>query len=194
MRILKYLSLTLLCSHSIGISHAVEPSEKVPKSIDEITLLGMTLPDNNLNIVRKHLWKIGGFLQAQSTIKQRSVDRFFTWTRIRDSYYVTFRYDSEGNVTSAYRLFRPYSTEFNNQHTAIQTRDVALKIIEQIGKPTLIKRKSWAGSPDYSAYVWQGKQLTVVVDRVGSELYGNVFIEYTVNRDPFLVAEGKTSP
>lgn len=164
-------------------------ADERPKPIDQITFLGLTLTDNDLDSVRKQLWDIGGFKQAKSTKRQRNIDKFFTWSRMRDSYYVEFRYDNAGKITSAFRLFRPQSILFENRRTPISTKAVAQTIVKQIGQPTGIVRKGWGGSPDYTAYIWQNDQLTVEVDREGSERYGNVFIRYTVNRDPYFVAE-----
>ncbi|WP_237260284.1 hypothetical protein [Thiomicrospira sp. S5] len=165
-------------------------ADERPKPIDQITLLGLTVTDSDLDSVRKQLWDIGGFKQADSTKRQRNLDKFFTWSRMRDSYYVEFRYDNAGKTTSAYRLFRPQSIEFDNRLTPISTKAVARTIVEQIGQPTRIIRKGWGGSPDYTAYIWQNDQMKVEVDREGSERYGNVFIRYTVmNRDPYFVAE-----
>lgn len=164
-------------------------ADERPKPIDQITFLGLTLTDNDLDSVRQQLWDIGGFKQADSTKRQRNLDKFFTWSRMRDSYYVEFRYDNAGKITSAYRLFRPQSILFENRRTPISTKAVAQTIVKQIGPPTRIIRKGWGGSPDYTAYIWQNDQLKVEVDREGSERYGNVFIRYTVNRDPYFVAE-----
>lgn len=188
-----HYALLLLIGLSFGTAQAKEtiPKPDQPYPIDQVRLLGLTLVDNDLNVVRRQLWNIGGFLQARSTVKQRNVDKFFTWSRIRDSYYVEFRYDHSGKITSAKQLFRPASIELVNRYSDIKTREVAQELIDQIGQPTSIQRKGWGGTPNYTAYTWQGDQLTIVVDREGSDRYGNVFIKYTVKRDPYFVAQKK---
>jgi len=160
-----------------------------PVPIDEVKLVGMPLTSSTLDSVRSHLWDIGGFLQARSTVRQRNVDKFFTWSNLNDSYYLKFKYNNAGDVVSAYRLFRHESIAFENRRTPIQTREVALKLINEIGQPTQIVKRTAPGSHSYNAYIWQGEQIKVVIDRQGSEIYGNIFIEYTVNKDPFFVAE-----
>lgn len=160
-----------------------------PVPIDEVKLVGIPIVSSTLNSVRSHLWDIGGFLQARSTVRQRNVDKFFTWSNLNDSYYLKFQYNNAGEVVSAYRLFRHESIAFQNRRTPIKTREVALKLIAEIGQPTQVIRKSALGGNSYNAYVWKGNQMTVVLDRQGSEIYGNIFIEYLVNKDPFFVAE-----
>lgn len=187
-------SIIAICILSLGLvplSHAGEtvPKPEKPYPIDEVRFLGITLPDNNLNVVRRQLWDIGGFLQARSTVKQRNIDKFFTWSRIRESYYVEFRYDHAGKITSAKQLFRPASIELVNRYSDIKTREVAQQLIDQIGQPTRLERKGWGGTPNYTSYIWEGEKLTIVIDREGSDRFGNVFVKYTVKRDPYFVAQ-----
>lgn len=156
--------------------------------IKDVTLLGLKLTESNQDKVRTQLWDIGGFLQAKSTIKQRNVDKFFAWSNIRDSYYVEFRYNNAGDIHSAKRLYRALSIEHSNLRTPLRTREVAIKLIEQIGQPTQIIRKGWGGSPSYPSFIWEDEQVTVILDREGSEIYGNIFVQYIVkNVDPFFV-------
>ena len=160
-----------------------------PKPIDKITLLGLDLTKSSLDSVRQKLWDIGGFQQARSTVRQRNIDKFFSVSRFKDSYYVEFHYDNAGKVTSAYQLFEYRTIEFQNRRTPVQTRAVALEIMQQIGQPTQVIRKGWGGMPGYNAYIWKNDLMTVEVDREGSEILGNVFVKYTVNRDPYFVAD-----
>ncbi|MDG4812806.1 hypothetical protein P8629_07285 [Hydrogenovibrio sp. 3SP14C1] len=160
-----------------------------PKPIDKITLLGLDLTKSSLDSVRQQLWDIGGFQQARSTVRQRNIDKFFSVSRFKDSYYVEFHYDNAGNVTSAYQLFEYRTIEFQNRRTPVQTRAVALEIMQQIGQPTQVIRKGWGGMPGYNAYIWKNDLMTVEVDREGSEILGNVFVKYTVNTDPYFVAD-----
>ncbi|MDG6778019.1 hypothetical protein QCB44_04775 [Thiomicrorhabdus sp. zzn3] len=148
--------------------------------LNEVKLLGIKLSDAGLNQVRQHLWDIGGFQQARSTVRQRNIDKFFTWSRLRDSYYVEFRYNHAGKVTSAKRLYRPYSIEASNRRTAISTREVALGLIAELGQPHQVMRKGWGGTLSYSSFIWEDDKMKITVDREGSELLGNVFVEYQV--------------
>lgn len=156
--------------------------------VKDVTLLGLKLVDLNQDKVRNQLWNIGGFLQAKSTIKQRNLDKFFAWSNIRDSYYVEFRYNSTGKVHSVKRLYRSLSIEHSNLRTPLKTREVARKLIPKIGQPTQVIRKSWGGSPSYPSFIWEDDQVKVILDREGSEIYGNIFVKYIIkNVDPFFV-------
>lgn len=154
-----------------------------------VSVVGIKPASADLPQVREHLWSIGGFKQAGSTIRQGNIDKFFTWSRIRDSYYLEFRYNHAGDVTSVKRLYRPYSTEHSNRRTPISTKEVALKLIDQAGQPNRMQRKGWGGTLSYSSYEWEDDNMKIVVDREGSEKLGNVYIEYTVKTaSPYAVA------
>ncbi|BCN93400.1 hypothetical protein THMIRHAM_11850 [Thiomicrorhabdus immobilis] len=148
------------------------------KPLKEVKFLGLKLIDANLNTVRTHLWDIGGFKQASTTIRQRNIDKFFPKSSIRDSYYVTFHYNHAGDVVSVKRLYRPYSIENSNKRTDIQTKDVALKLIKDLGQPSESIRKGWGGTLSYQSYIWQDETMQITVDREGGERLGNVYIEY----------------
>ena len=153
------------------------------KPLKEIEFLGLKLVDANLNKVRTHLWDIGGFLQAKSTIKQRNIDKFYPWSTIRDSYHVTFQYNNAGNVVTVKRVYRPYSVLNQNKRTPIETKDIAMVLAQEIGQPKFIKRKGWGGGLSYSSYLWEDDNIEVKIDREGSEKLGNVFIEYTIKNN-----------
>lgn len=160
------------------------------KPVSEIKLLGINLLEANLTSIRQHLNNLGGFLQAKSTIKQTNTDKFFPWSNNRDSYYFQFRYNHAGKVTSVKRLYRPYSILQSNRRSAIQTKDIALELTKRLGQPTSIIRKGWGGTQNYTSYTWQDDKMTIKVDREGSELLGNVFVEYTVTvHDPYEVID-----
>lgn len=183
------LKSVLIISFMLILPGNVSAAEDRPNPIDKITLLGLDLTQSDLNSVRQQLWDIGGFKQARSTVRQRNIDKFFAVSRLKDSYYVEFHYDNAGKVTSAYQLFEYRTIEFQNRRTPVQTRAVALEIMKQIGQPTQVLRKGWGGMPDYNAYIWKNDLMTVEVDREGSDILGNVFVKYTVNRDPYFVAD-----
>ncbi|WP_019556232.1 hypothetical protein [Thiomicrorhabdus arctica] len=172
---------------SVQISQAAEPTVK---PISQIKFLGLELATANLDTVRRHLWDIGGFLQARTTVRQRNLDKFFAWSNIRDSYYVQFRYNNSGKVTSVKRLYRPYSQESVHPFNEIQTRDIALQLIQKVGQPTSMIKKGWGGSQKYPAYTWRDDKVTIKIDREGSTKLGNVFIEYIIDiNDPFVVTK-----
>lgn len=161
-----------------------------PVDLTTVAVLGIKPAEFNIPKIREHLWNIGGFMQARSTLKQRNIDKFFAWSRIRDSYYLEVRYNHIGNVTSLKRLYRPYSIEQSNKRTAISTKDVALELIGQAGQPSRMVRKGWGGSLTYSSFEWEDDNIKIVVDREGSEKLGNVFVEYIVkNQSPYAIAQ-----
>lgn len=175
----------LIFASTIQIGQAAEP---IVKPISQIEFLGLELITVNIGTVRRHLWDIGGFLQAETTVRQRNLDKFFTWSNIRDSYYVQFRYNNSGRVTSVKRLYRPYSQESAHPNNEIHTRDIALQLIQKVGQPTSMIKKGWGGSQKYPAYTWQDDKVTIKIDREGSTKLGNVFIEYIIDiNDPFEV-------
>ena len=200
-QIILFLSLCFVLSASLLFSvksyAETEPNglniEKT-KPLKDTKFLGLKLIDADLNKVREQLWDIGGFLQAQTTVRQRNIDKFYPWTILRDSYYITFRYNHAGKVTSVKRLYRPYSLEVNNKTSAIQTQDIAMSLITELGKPTYIKRKNSGGGLSYLSYTWQDEDMSIVIDREGSERLGNIFIKYTIKtNDPYEVNKDNKS-
>lgn len=177
---LLYLITSLLLIFSLHSAYAEESPENTNKPLKDIEFLGLKIAEANINSVRSHLWDIGGFLQAKTTVRQRNIDKFFPWSTIRDSYHVTFRYNHAGNVISVVRLYRPYSNESSNRRTQISTKEIALKLIADLGQPSEIKRKGWGGMPSYPSYTWQDENMIIEVDREGSEYLGNVFVKYTI--------------
>ena len=170
-------------------AQGAETRETNSSAIEEVTFLGIKMVGAKRDKIIDHLWAIGGFTQARSSMKKRGFDRFFSNYRLRDSYFIEFRYTSSKELVSAKRLFRPQSTLYKNRHDAIQTQQVASDIVQQIGQPTRVERKSWGGTPSYNAYIWENDQIKVTVDREGSEVLGNVFVLYEVKTDPYFVAE-----
>ncbi|MDX1351735.1 MAG: hypothetical protein R3254_01895 [Thiomicrorhabdus sp.] len=175
-------------------SYAETDETTANKPLKEIEFLGLKLAEANLNSVRSHLWDIGGFMQAKSTIKQRNIDKFYPWSTIRDSYYVTFLYNHSGKVVSVKRVYRPYSIINQNRRTPIQTQDIARNLTQEIGQPKSVKRKGWGGGMSYLSYTWQDDDIEIKIDREGSEILGNVFVEYTIkNNKPYEVNKTKNA-
>ncbi|KUJ72068.1 hypothetical protein [Thiomicrospira sp. WB1] len=175
--------LTLACLSSLA-SRVMGADN--PAKVDAVTLAGIELADATMESVRKHLWQVGGFTLARKS-NGHNLDKFFTRTRMEDSYYLRFRYDPQGKLVSAYRLYRPQSTHQSNHRGPIQTRQVARDLIRDLGQPTRTEYKTWAGMPGYRAYVWEGETVRIRVDRVGSDPLSPVFVEYALERDPYAV-------
>jgi len=196
-----FLSLCFVLSFSLffsvrGYAATEKNSGNIEKTkpLKEAQFLGLKLINADLNKVREQLWDIGGFLQAQTTVRERNIDKFYPWSALRDSYYITFRYNYAGKVTSVKRLYRPYSLENNNKTSSIQTRDIAISLMPELGKPTKINRKSSGGGLSYLSYTWQDKDMSIVIDREGSEILGNVFIKYTIKaNNPYAVNKDKSA-
>ncbi|VAW44916.1 hypothetical protein MNBD_GAMMA03-802 [hydrothermal vent metagenome] len=162
--------------------------------VSKLKVLGISLIEADVTSVRSHLWDIGGYLQAKSSVEQHNYDKFFPWSTMRESYYILFRYNHAGKITSVKQLYRPYSIKQNNQRTAIKIRDIALPFIQKLGQPTQIQTKGWGGSLSYRAYTWQDDKVTITIDREGGEKLGNIFIQYTVNiHDPYDVIKQKAN-
>jgi hypothetical protein len=180
--------LLLACLFFVSVTQVGQAAEPAVKPISQIEFLGLELITADLDTVRRHLWDIGGFMQARINVRQRNLDKFFALSNILDSYYVQFRYNNAGKITSVKRLYRPYSLESTHPYNEIQTRDIALQLIQKVGQPTSMIKKGWGGGQKYPAYTWQDDKVTIKVDREGNTNLGNVFIEYIIDiNDPFEV-------
>lgn len=193
------LAATWLGSATAADNLTTTPATQTqPINLGDVSVLGIKLLDSKVEKVREQLWAIGGFTQARSTWKQTNLDRFFTRSRWRDSYYVEFRYNGAGKVLSVKRLYRPYSLETNNRRSALTTREVALQLSKELGHPTGTMTRGWGGTLRYPSYRWEDDKMEVVVDREGGERLGNIFVEYrikpqTPEQAPYYV-EAKPQP
>lgn len=184
MKSILILILLTLSIYSLP-SQAVKFKNAGSLPIDDVKILGVKIVGQEVKVVRQLLWDIGGFKQAASTLRQGNIDKFFTYSQSKDSYYIEFRYNPQGKVTKVKRMFRYISTQYNNRLTPINTRDVAREIAAQIGEPTKTVRKSWGAGPSYNSYIWESDNIIVVVDREGSDYYGNIFVEYKNKINPY---------
>lgn len=160
---------------------------QVPPS--QAKLVGLVVTEADMDKVRRHLNELGGFQQDRATVKHRNVDKFFTNSNLRDSYYIEFRYDANGKVVSAKRLYRPSAARLINEYRDLETQDIAREMIQSLGQPSRVQRKVRSGLPGYPAFFWQDEQITIQIDREGSDRYGPIFVEYRVNTDPFVAKE-----
>ncbi len=158
----------------------------------EARLLGIKLLEADMDKVREQLSNLGGFQQERATLNHRNLDKFFTRSNLRDSYYVEFRYDANGKVISAKRLLRRSGLKYRNDYADLQTEDVARDLVKTFGQPHAVERKSRDGAPTYPAYIWRDEQLVIRIDRVGSDRYAPIFISYELQRDPFVEKIAKT--
>ena len=156
---------------------------------EQAELLGIKLTEADMKSVRAHLNNLGGFKQDRATADHHNMDKFFAYSNLRDSYYVQFRYDANGKVVSAKRLLRRSGNHFNNDYRDVETQQVARQLIETYGQPNQVIRKSLNGLPSYASFVWQDDEVRITVDRVGSDRYAPIFIEYEVSTDPFVAKQ-----
>ncbi len=179
----------LLLALASTASAAIKPSE--------ITFMGLKLAETDLNQVRKHLWRNGGFLQARTTVKQLNVDIFYPWSRMRDSYQLEFHYDPNGKFQWLKRLYRfsPHKQVLtHNSMKPITTREVALQLQKKLGPPQRTIYRQWGGMPGYLAYEWRDDVMTIRVDRVDGDPTQPVFVLYRLNQFNYQFAEKEQQP
>lgn len=178
MQVYVLMLLMMLSVNSLAQNQITEPSQA--------SLLGIKLIEADMDAVRKHLKDIGGFQQDRATVKHRNMDKFFAYSNLRDSYYVEFQYDPNGKVVSAKRLFRKSGKHFNNEYRDLQTEDIARQLIQTYGQPHQVTRKSRDGSHRYAAYTWRDDNMTITLDRVGSDSMAPIFLRYDVQTDRYV--------
>lgn len=178
-----------LVSSFVTLSLLAMPPALAQTPPEQAELLGLKLTEANMESVRAHLRNLGGFKQDRATADHRNMDKFFAYSNLRDSYYVQFRYDANGKVVSAKRLFRRSGTHFNNDYRDVETQQVARQLIQTYGQPNQVIRKSLNGLPSYASFVWQDDEVRITVDRVGSDSYAPIFIEYEVSTDPYVAKQ-----
>lgn len=174
--------LILLMLFSVNIqaqNQIIEPSQA--------KLLGIKLIEADMDAVRVHIKDIGGFQQDRTTLKHRNMDKFFAYSHLRDSYYVEFQYDPNGKVVAAKRLFRRSAKHFNNEYRDLQTEDVARQLIQTYGQPQQVIRKNRDGLYRYASYIWRDQDMTITLDRVGSDSMAPIFLRYELQTDRYVV-------
>lgn len=187
MRRRKKLIAALICLLPLSLQAQLTPPS-------EARLLGLKLTEANKNEVREHIRNLGGFQQDRSTYRHNNIDKYFGYSNLRDSYYVEFRYDANGKIVSAKRLFRRSGLRFNNELRDLQTEEVARELIQDFGQPTFVERKGRMGSPSYSAFTWQDDLVTIRIDRVGGDHFSPIFISYEIDTDPYVAKIPEPEP
>ncbi len=170
--------LMLLSVNLQAQTQIVEPSQA--------KLLGIKLIEADMDAVRVHIKDIGGFKQDRATLKHSNMDKFFAYSHLRDSYYVEFQYDPNGKVVAAKRLFRRSAKHFNNEYRDLQTEDVARQLIQVYGQPQQVIRKSRDGLHRYASYIWRDQDMTITLDRVGSDTMAPIFLRYELQTDRYV--------
>lgn len=156
------------------------------QTLSDVTFLGLNLFEADKSSVRKHLNHLGGFRQERATFSHPNLDKFFPVSQLKDSYYVEFRYDANGQIVSVKRLFRRNGVHLVNQYRDLTTQDIARLMINDLGQPQQTARKVNEGGLSYPSYTWQTDQLTIRVDHLGSNSLQPIFIHYQLMRDPFV--------
>ncbi|SIN93904.1 hypothetical protein SAMN05443662_1055 [Sulfurivirga caldicuralii] len=185
----RLISLLLLLILAAPTAAAVKPSE--------VTFMGLELAKTDLNQIRKHLWRNGGFMQAPTTVRQINVDIFYPWSRMRDSYLLEFHYDPNGKFQWLKRVYRfsPHKQVLtHNSMDPITTKEVALTLEEQLGPPNRTIYRQWGGMPGYYAYEWKDDIMTIRVDRVDGDPTQPVFVLYRLNQFNYQYAEKGQQP
>jgi len=153
---------------------------------DQVTLLGINLLSADQTLVRKHLREVGGFRQERATFSHPNVDKFFPVSNLRDSYYIEFRYDANGQIVSAKRLYRRSGRHSINEFRDLTTQDLARKLASELGQAPQVSRKQREGNASYPTYSWQTTDLSIKIDHQASNPLQPIFVEYTLARDPFV--------
>ncbi len=154
-------------------------------AVKDVTLLGLKLRTANTNDVHEHFFRLGGFLQARSTVRQFTMDVFYPWSRERQLYRLAFHYDPNGRFQWAEQRFRisPHKqTLTHNRMTPITTDEIARQLVEQLGEPQQKQWRQWGGMPGYYRYEWRDEAMTVVVDHTDGDPLAPVFVLYRLNR------------
>lgn len=160
-----------------------------PLAPKQVRFLGLEVANLTQKQVRQQLWQIGGFKFSRSSRHKHNIDKFFTQTRLEDSYSVTFYYNDLGEVTRFRRLYRPYSTRGDNNGRLANTQRIARALSKELG-PAQVQRKGWGGFHPYLSYSWQDEEVAIRIDRVGEHPMGDVFIEYQIKKhDPYTVKD-----
>ncbi|WP_052501537.1 hypothetical protein [Thiomicrospira microaerophila] len=154
-------------------------------NLDQVKLVGIDLFNANQTQVRQHIRHIGGFQQERATFNHPNVDKFFPVSNLRDSYYLEFRYDANGQIVSAKRLYRRSGVRLINEYRDITTQDLARLLSAELGQPPKVLRKQREGGLSYPSYIWETEDITIKIDHRGSSPYQPIFVEYKLARDPF---------
>lgn len=190
---IRFSNLFVLLFLSSALSLNVAFAEEAPIKPAEAKLFDLPLQKITQKELNEHFAKIGGFKQSRSSYGQKHFDRYYSPSQLEESYYLDFRFNSEGQLTSATQLYRPFnhspeiSVDQNSQQ--LTPRRLAMRFVEQYGQPTAIERKGWGGFSQYNAYFWEDETLKITIDRQGSESLGTIFVRYEIKNIPLYLAQ-----
>ncbi|MDX1796161.1 MAG: hypothetical protein R3219_05485, partial [Hydrogenovibrio sp.] len=98
---MKKVSILLMLLLSVSASNAL--AADTAQRISEFTFLGLQLDGANKSLIEGQMNNLGGFKKARSTAKADNIDKYFPVNRMRDSYFVQFRYRYDGELFSVKR-------------------------------------------------------------------------------------------
>lgn len=139
-------------------------SEIHAASVSDYTLLGMKVMEMKQPDIRKTLFKWDGFTKPQASLNSKQFDRFYPVNILRETYRIEFRYDLDSSFASLQIKYRPFSSEFNNQHAGVNIPAVLAQLTPIIGSPKARIRRTSPGFADYNAYVWEDDNASLSLD------------------------------
>lgn len=174
------LSLVTSLTSMSCMAENLEPKKAV--------LFDLPLAEATQKSINKHFVSLGGFHQSKSSFRQKNYDKYYSNSQLGDSYYLDFRFNSEGQLTKVTQLYRPFNRSLvqsvNADSRALSTRALALKMTQTYGQPTQIERKGWGGFNTYNAYTWEDDGMKIHIDRQGDESLGNIYVQYEIKNIP----------
>ncbi|MCI4410999.1 MAG: hypothetical protein JHC38_04940 [Thiotrichales bacterium] len=150
------LTFSLLFCALLNEAHAA--------SVSDYTLLGMKVVEMKQVDIRNTLFKWDGFTKPQASLNSKRFDRFYPVNILREAYRVEFRYELDGTFASLQIKYRPFNSEFNNQHQGSNIQAVVAQLTPMIGSPKARIRRTSPGLTDYNAYQWEDDNATLSVD------------------------------
>lgn len=161
----------------------------------EITLFDLPLLKVTQKSLNKHFSNIGGFKQSRESFGKKHYNKYYSNTQIPHSYYLDFRFNAAGNLTTVTQLYRPYSHYMNhaidNNSQQLTTKRLARKFVQKLGNPTRVERKGWGGFKPYISYVWEDEAMKITIDRQGEQALGNIFMRYQIKNTPVFMAQNR---
>lgn len=163
-----------------------EENEQPPLKLEEATVFDLPILSATQDSINEHFKTLGGFNQSRSSLNQPHFNKYYSPSQLADSYYLDFRFNKAGEVTSVTQLYRPYNRSIqqsvNGNSRALSTQDLARKLSKQYGNPTSMVRKGWGGFSQYIAYFWENDQIKIQIDRQGEESLGNVYVKFEIKQ------------
>lgn len=189
-----FLTAFFLLFADQSLAEEINNSEAVKEVIapKDIKIFDLPLLTSTQKLVNSHFAAIGGFKQSRTSFGEKHYDKFYSHSQLADSYYLDFRFNNAGQVTSITQLYRPYNHStihsVDQNSRALTTKRLAQKFVAKLGQPTAMERKGWGGFKPYVAYIWEDDAVKIIIDRQGSESLGKVFMRYEIKNNPVHLA------